>query len=54
MGVMLPAVRAELLHFQPFGGGFFVLGAGVVPVFALGALERDDFAWHFYTPVRPN
>jgi hypothetical protein len=47
--VVLPAVRTELLHFQPFGGGFFVLGAGVVPVFALGALERDDFAWHLLT-----
>jgi hypothetical protein len=46
---MLAAVRAKLLHFQPFCGGLLVLGAGVVPVFALGALERNDFSWHFLT-----
>ena len=48
MRVVLAAVWTELLHFQPFGGGFFVLGAGVVPVFALGALERDNFSWHLF------
>jgi len=44
--LVLPAVGAELLHFETFCCGFFVLGVRVVPVFALGALERDDFSWH--------
>jgi hypothetical protein len=44
--VVLSAVRAELLHFQTASGRLLVFGAGVVPVFALAALERDDFSWH--------
>jgi hypothetical protein len=43
---MLSAVRAELLHFEATGGRFLVLGARVVPVFALAALERNNFSWH--------
>jgi hypothetical protein len=45
--VVLSAVRAELLHFKTASGGLLVLGARVVPVLALGALERNDFSWHF-------
>jgi hypothetical protein len=48
MGLVLAAVGTELLEFQTFGRGLFVLGAGVVPVFALVALERDDFSWHVF------
>ena len=43
---MFAAVRAEFLHFEPAGGGFLVLGAGVVAVFTLAALERNDFSGH--------
>jgi hypothetical protein len=44
--LMLPAVEAELLEFNAFGGGLLVLGLGIVPVLALRALERDDFSGH--------
>src|ERR1035437_101517 len=44
--LVLPAVPAELLHFQAFGGGLLVLGRRVVPVLALRALERNDVARH--------
>jgi hypothetical protein len=43
---MFPAKRAELFQLQPFGGRALVLGLAVVPVFALGALELNDFSWH--------
>jgi hypothetical protein len=46
MRVVLSAVRAELFHFKTARGRLLVLGAGVVPVFALAALERDNFSWH--------
>jgi hypothetical protein len=44
--MVLPAVRAELFHFETLCGRLFILRAGVVAVFALLALERDDFSWH--------
>src|ERR1019366_1730809 len=44
--LVLPAVPAELLQFQAFGGGLLVLGRRVVPVLALRALERNDVARH--------
>ena len=47
--LVLAAVRAELLHFQTLGRGLLVLRVRVVPVLALGALERDDFASHVYS-----
>jgi hypothetical protein len=47
---VLAAVPAELLHFQPLSGCLLVLGAGIVPVLALGALERNDIARHLVTP----
>src|ERR1017187_3288623 len=51
MRLVLPAVPAELLHFQAFGGGLLVLGRRVVPVLALRALERNDVARHGQTPT---
>jgi hypothetical protein len=42
--LVLATERAELSQFQPLCFGFFVLGAGVVLVLALTALERYDFA----------
>jgi hypothetical protein len=44
--LMLAAVRAELAQFDPLRRGLFVLGLGVVAIFALSALECNDFA-HF-------
>jgi hypothetical protein len=38
MRLVLAAVRAELLQFQAFGGGLFILGRRIIPVLALGAL----------------
>ena len=53
--VMLAAVRAEFLHFQPACRGFLVLGAGVIAVLTLAALERNDFSWHLkYLPLTQN
>jgi hypothetical protein len=49
MRVVLPAVRAELLHLEALGGRFLVLGARIVPVFAFLTLERYDFSRHFLT-----
>src|ERR1035438_9125463 len=46
MRLVLPAVPAELLHFQAFGGSLLVLRRRVVPVLALRALERNDVARH--------
>jgi hypothetical protein len=46
MGLVLPAVPAEFLHFQALGGGLLVLGGRIVSILTLGALERDDVARH--------
>jgi hypothetical protein len=51
MRMMFPAVGAELLHFDTTSGRLLVFGAGVVPVFAFAALERDDFSWHCLTSI---
>jgi hypothetical protein len=48
--VVLAAVRAKLLHFKTAGGRLLVFCARVVPVFALAALERNDFSWHCFRP----
>jgi hypothetical protein len=48
---VLPAVPAELLHFQALSGGLLVLGAGVIAVLALRALKSDDVARHFASPT---
>jgi uncharacterized protein involved in response to NO len=43
---MFAAGPAKFLHLQALGGRFLILGGRIVPVFALCALERDDFARH--------
>jgi hypothetical protein len=49
MGAMFPAERAELFQLQPLRRGALVLCLAVVPVFALGALELNDFSWHLFS-----
>jgi hypothetical protein len=48
MHLMLAAVRAELFELQPLGRRFLVLHVAVVPILALRALERNNFARHAY------
>ena len=48
--LVLAAMPAELLQFQPFRGGLLVFGRRVVAVLALGALERNDIARHVLAP----
>jgi hypothetical protein len=43
MWLVLAALAAEFLQFQPLRRGLLVLGTRVVPILALAALERDDF-----------
>src|SRR5262249_36268616 len=50
--LVLATLGAELLQFQPFRRGLLVLGAGIVPVLAFAALERDNFP-HFRYPPYP-
>jgi hypothetical protein len=52
VGLVLPAVPAELFHFQALGSGLLVLGGRIVAILALGALERDDVARHSVTPQK--
>src|SRR5215472_11480323 len=46
MRLMLTAMAAKLLHLDAFRGRLLVLRRRIVPVLALGALERDDFSRH--------
>jgi hypothetical protein len=46
---VLPACIAELRELQPTGRGLLVLGSRIVPVLAIRALKRNDFA-HDVTP----
>jgi hypothetical protein len=48
MRLMLAAERAELLHFKPLCRGALVFGLAVIAVFALTALELNNFAWHVF------
>jgi hypothetical protein len=48
--LMLAALRTKLFQFETLSGCLLVLGIAIVPVLALGALERDDFAGHGFTP----
>ena len=43
---VLPATRAEFLHFQPIRGGFPVLGGRIIPLFTIAALQRNDLSGH--------
>jgi hypothetical protein len=45
--LMLPAVVAELLHFQTLGGRLLIFRVRIVPVLAFLTLERDDLSRHF-------
>jgi hypothetical protein len=46
MGGVLTATAAEFLEFQPFGRRFAVLRCRIVPLFAITALQRDNFSGH--------
>ena len=52
--MVLPAIRAELLHFDPLSGRLLVFRARIVPVLAFLTLERDDFSWHLLPLFSPN
>jgi len=43
---MLPAAPAKLLQLQPVRRRLPVLGLGIIPLFALTALHRDNFSGH--------
>src|SRR5437879_6607499 len=47
MHLVLAALRAKLLQFEPFRGRFLVLCVRVIAVLALGTLHGNDFAWHY-------
>ena len=51
MQLMLAAIRAELLKLDPLRSGFLVLSLGIIPVFALSALKRNDIARHIFLPT---
>jgi len=43
---MFAATAAEFLQFQPLSHGLPVLGLRVIPLFAIAALQRNDFSGH--------
>jgi hypothetical protein len=43
---MLAAAIAKFLQFQPLRHGLPILGGGIIPFFALTALQRNDFSRH--------
>jgi hypothetical protein len=43
---MLAATAAEFLQFQPLGHGLPVLSLRVIPLFAIAALQRNNFSGH--------
>jgi hypothetical protein len=51
MRLMLAAMAAELAEFDAFRRGFLVLRRRIVPVLALRALKRNNFAWHLSAPI---
>jgi hypothetical protein len=44
--LMFAAIRTEFFQLQTFGRRTFVFSFAVVPIFALGALELNNFARH--------
>jgi hypothetical protein len=46
MRLVLAAAGAELFELETLGSRLLVLHVRVVPLFALVALERNDFACH--------
>ena len=49
---MLAARAAELAEFQPARCGLLVLGGGVIAVFAITALQRNNLSRHSINPFR--
>ena len=47
---VLAATAAELFEFQPLGHRLAILGLRVVPLFAITALQRNDFSGHKTAP----
>ena len=43
---VFPTKGTEFLHFEALCRGLLIFRVRVVPVFALGALERNDFSRH--------
>src|ERR1035438_9628204 len=52
MRSMFPTLPAELVELQPGRRGLLVLGGGVVAVFALSTLQRNNLAGHLSLPFR--
>src|SRR5215467_4283175 len=48
---MLAATLTELLHLQPVRSRLPVLGGGIVPLFAITALHRNNFSGHCSLPM---
>jgi hypothetical protein len=48
---LFPAGIAELLRFHPFRMLFLVLGRGVIAIFAIPALQRNDVAHKLSLPL---
>jgi hypothetical protein len=46
---MLAAPAAEFLELQPLGRSFPVLGRRIIPLFAITALQCNDFSGHKYS-----
>jgi hypothetical protein len=44
---VLAAPTAELLQLQPVRCRFAVLGRRIIPLFAIAALQRNNFSGHF-------
>jgi hypothetical protein len=49
---VLAARPAELAEFQPGRCGLLVLGGGVIAVFAITALQRNNLSRHSINPFR--
>jgi hypothetical protein len=47
--LVLAAVRAKLFQFQALCSSALVFGFAVIPVFALSALELNNFTRHLYS-----
>jgi hypothetical protein len=48
---VLAATATELLELQSFSGRLPVLGRRIIPLFAITALQCNDFSGHFKTPA---
>jgi hypothetical protein len=48
MRLMFAAKRTEFFHFKTLRGGPLIFGFAVIAIFALAALELNNFAWHVF------